>query len=149
MTPIAVTGVGLVWIKATPEAVMSQLDTFPTYKEWMPNVEETKVVKREGKRVDVFFKLSILGNEVHYTTIHEIDKENNVIRFRCDDSAPKKNVEDFTGAWVLKPFEGGTILAYTLDLNTGMAVPGFIQKWLSNAGLKKTVKAVKEQVEGK
>jgi len=143
-------GVALIMINASKDKVMATLGAYETYPTWMPNTKKTTVINRAGNRSDVEFQLSILGNKIQYTCIHDTDKDKGTIRWRMDDARPKKNVEDSVGAWVLKPHGNGrTIVAYTVAVDTGMAVPKIIQNWLTNKSLKKVVKAVKKEVEGK
>ncbi|MCZ7586129.1 MAG: SRPBCC family protein [Deltaproteobacteria bacterium] len=143
-------GVALIMIDAPPDKVMAALDSFETYPSWMPNTKQTKVVKREGNRVDVEFELSIVGSQVTYTCIHEVNKDAGTVRWRMDDAKPKKNVADSVGAWVVKAHgDGKSIVAYTVAVDTGMSVPKFIQNWLTNTSLKKVVKSVRDKVEGK
>ncbi|MBZ0270569.1 SRPBCC family protein [bacterium] len=141
-------GIAIVLVKAPKAQVLKALDDFETFPEWMPNTKKTKVVRRDGDRVDVLFELSIVGNKVSYTVIHEVKPEEGYIRWRLDDAKPKKNVEDSVGAWVLR--ENGdnqTIVAYTVAVDTGMSVPKFIQNWLTKKSLTSVVKAVRDRVE--
>ncbi len=142
-------GVGLILINAPKDKIMSVLQDYSTYPKWMPNTKKTKVLSKTPTSSSVEFELSILGNQVYYTVIHKVDKNKGSIQWRMDDSKPKKNVKDSVGAWVLKAHGAGTIVAYTVEVDTGVSVPKFIQSWLSNSSIKKVLKAVKEQVEGK
>lgn len=142
-------GIGLVYIKAEPSKVLAAIEDFSTYTAWMPNVKKAQVVNKAAHRVDVEFELGILGNTIKYTTIHEVNEAEGKIRWRLDDAKPKENVADSVGAWVLKPHKEGTIVAYIIDVDTGMSVPKIIQSWLTNKSLKSVLAALKERVEGK
>jgi len=144
-------GVALILVHASKDKIMAALDSFETYPTWMPNTNSTKVVLRQGDRVDVEFDLTVaLVIPVHYTVIHKIDKGAGTIQWRMDDSKPKKHVKDSTGAWVIKPLdENKCVVAYTVSVDTGAAVPKSIQDALTNTSLPKVVKAVRERVEGK
>ncbi len=141
--------VALIIINAPKDRIMAELAKYETYPQWMPSTKKTTVVSRGDTASSVEFELSILGQSVRYTVIHKIDKAKGTIQWRMDDSKPKKNVKDSVGAWVLKAHGNKTIIAYTVQVDTGVSVPKFIQKWLSNTSLKKVLKAVKKQVEQK
>ncbi len=142
--------VALVLIHAPMDKVIEAIDDFETYLEWMPNVERTEVLLRKGNRRDVTFVLDVLWNEVKYTCIHRIDPARGVFEWRMDDSKEKKNVADSTGAWVMKSLgENKTAVAYTVLLDTGIAIPGFIEEYLAGSSLPKVAKALKDRVEGR
>jgi ribosome-associated toxin RatA of RatAB toxin-antitoxin module len=141
--------VALIIINASKDHIMGELAKYETYPQWMPSTKKTTVISRSDTASSVEFELSILGQSVKYTVIHKIDKTKGTIQWRMDDSKPKKNVKDSVGAWVLKAHGNKTIVAYTVQVETGVSVPKFIQNWLSNSSLIKVLKAVKKQVEEK
>ncbi len=140
-------GIGFVYIKAKPDKIQAAVHDFGTYPSWMPNVKTTKVTNKTAERVDVEFMLSIMGNEIQYTTIHKVNPDG-TIQWRLDDAKPKKNVSDSVGAWVFKPHGEGTIVAYVIDVDTGMSVPKIIQNFLTNQSLKSVLKALRDRVGG-
>ncbi len=141
--------VALVIIHAPMDKVIAAIDDFETYPQWMPNVEHTKVLLRQGNRRDVTFVLDVLWNEVKYTCIHRIDPDRGVFEWRMDDSREKKNVADSTGAWVMKSLgDNKTAVAYTVLLDTGISIPDFIEEYLAGSSLPKVARALKDRVEG-
>ena len=142
-------GIALILVNASKDKIMNELKRYETYPQWMPNTKKTKVIERTATSSVVEFELGILGAQINYTVIHKINKENGTIQWRMDDNKPKNNVKDSVGAWVLKAHGDKTIVAYTVEVDTGVSVPKFIQNWLSNKSLIKVLKAVKGQVEGK
>jgi ribosome-associated toxin RatA of RatAB toxin-antitoxin module len=100
-------------VKAPPEKVWGVVTDYEHYKDFMPNVKESKVLKREGDDVVVHYVIAVPGPNVHYTLRHH-----HVAPGRIDISLEDDKGSIRTGGWRWEflPVDNGakTIMVYYL-----------------------------------
>lgn len=100
-------------VKTTPDRVWSVLTDYEHYVDFMPNLDEIKVTKREGADVVIEYELEVPGPNMDYTLIHR-----HVPKTRIDVILANDEGDIQTGAWrwELIPHQNGgqTILVYSL-----------------------------------
>lgn len=100
-------------VKATPAKVWRVLTDYEHYVEFMPNLDEIEITKREGADVVIAYELEVPGPNMDYTLIHH-----HVPKTRIDVTLADDEGDIQTGAWrwELIPHQNGsqTILVYSL-----------------------------------
>ena len=100
-------------VKATPAKVWRVLTDYEHYVEFMPNLDEIEITKREGADVVIAYELEVPGPNMDYTLIHH-----HVPMTRIDVTLADDEGDIQTGAWrwELIPHQNGsqTILVYSL-----------------------------------
>lgn len=103
-------------VDATPETVYGVITDYANFADFMPQVEECKVVKeRDGGGKDVEFKLkfkvSVMTQRIQYTARFHTYVPNEKVAFEY----VKGDIKDGGGSYVLLPYEGGkkTLLFYS------------------------------------
>lgn len=105
---------GGIVINAPTDKVYQTLIQFDKYYEFMPSTEDCKVVKDEGNRKDVYFRIkfefSVLSWEVEYV-LHQEFVTNSEMFWTLAQS--KDNlITEATGSWKLYPLPGGKTAAF-------------------------------------
>lgn len=135
-------------VATAPAEIWSVLTDWPSYPRFMPNTVETAVRKREPRRAWLSQHLRVFWADVRYGVVWELDPEAGRVRFALDPGVPS-DIAATEGVWQLAPLpgEGGTLLRYEAHVDTGMAVPDFVQSALTRRSLPNLVRAVREEAE--
>jgi ribosome-associated toxin RatA of RatAB toxin-antitoxin module len=100
-------------VKASPDKVWSVLTDYRHYVEFMPNLDEIEITRREGADVVIDYELEVPGPNMDYTLIHH-----HVPKTRIDITLADDEGDIQTGAWrwELIPHRNNsqTILVYSL-----------------------------------
>jgi ribosome-associated toxin RatA of RatAB toxin-antitoxin module len=100
-------------VKATPDRVWRVLTDYENYVDFMPNLDEIEITKRQGADVVIDYELEVPGPNMDYTLIHH-----HVPKTRIDVTLADDEGDIQTGAWrwELIPHQNGgqTILVYSL-----------------------------------
>jgi hypothetical protein len=100
--------VGITFIKAEPDKVWEVMTNFDRYVEFMPQLVDLKVEKKEGNSVEVFQEVEIPGPNAKYTLRMDLDKATYSMRATYIRGSLKG------GSWSyqIKAFNGGSLLYY-------------------------------------
>jgi carbon monoxide dehydrogenase subunit G len=140
-------GLAMVIVNAPEAQVWKYLPAFDTYTEFMPRMIGSKIYSNEGSKIGVQYELKIAIKKVKYHCMHDVHPDKGYLEWNLDASQ-KNDIADTTGYWVTKKHgEGKTIIAYSVSVDTGIAVPKMIQDYLTKKDLPNVVKAVKKRIE--
>jgi ribosome-associated toxin RatA of RatAB toxin-antitoxin module len=134
-------------IRHPPKQVWHVLVDFESRPEYISDVEEIAIVRREGNRVWADEHLRFLFTDVRYRVINTIDPEAGSISWKLDESAPH-DIADVQGLWRVTPYSGEreTLLSYRTRIDTGRGVPGFVQNLLLRRSLPDFIRSLQEEV---
>lgn len=105
-------------VRAKPWQVfrrMLRLNDFPTY---MPNVKESRMIAREGRKVKTQWSVEIDGIPMSWLEEEVIDRKDFKISFRVLEG----DFEKFDGQWFLKPHPQGTEVQIEVAAKIGIPV---------------------------
>ncbi len=129
-------------VGVSPDAFYAVISDYEAYPEFLPLLEDVRVVRREGDVVDAEF------------TLHLIKRLRYTLRL---DGRPGLGLSwtllegDFVanaGGWTLEPLPDGTTRAhYRLHVEVGIFVPGAIVTRLVGRDLPQTLEAFKARAE--
>jgi ribosome-associated toxin RatA of RatAB toxin-antitoxin module len=141
----SVTALGIV--PASPAQVWAVVTDWEAYPRFLPNTEQTRVVRVEGSRVWLSQHLRLAFTDVRYGTVWTLEPERGVGRFALDPDAPH-DVAALEGSWQLAPLGDGaeTFVRYAFWVDTGRPVPGFVQQALTRLSLPGVVRGVRDEV---
>ena len=140
----------VVLINAPWEKILKTLVNFPAMKEFMPRVKSCKKISGDDKQMIVHWSLSIAWTSIEYRLLTNVDKEKKMLSWKMDTTYKDHDIRDTTGFWKFHSVEGDTsktIAEYSLTLDTGMMVPGFVQNYLTKKDLPNVANSVKKRVE--
>lgn len=100
-------------IKATPDKVWRVLTDYEHYVDFMPNLDEIEIVKRQGADVVIEYELEVPGPNMDYTLIHRHAPKTRIDITLADDEG---DIQTGAWRWELIPHQNGsqTILVYSL-----------------------------------
>ncbi len=100
-------------VKASPDRVWSVLTDYDHYVEFMPNLDEIEITRREGSRVVIAYELEVPGPNMDYTLIHQHTPKKTIEITLADDEG---DIQTGAWRWELIPHQNGgqTILVYSL-----------------------------------
>ena len=115
-----------------PEKLWELMTDYAKYGEFLPKIEEMKVLGRQGNVATVYHQLGIMWVDVAYTLFMNENRALGRISWTLDPSA-KNDVNDTTGFYEMVPYEHGrkTVMSYQTWVDTGMAVPAFVENFLT------------------
>lgn len=130
-------------IAASPARLMAVITDFARYPEFLPEMEEAVVLRREGPVHVVHFAIRLVRRIEYTLELRQLDElrlEWNLVdgSFRAND-----------GGWTLEPLDGGarTRAHYRVAIELGMFVPGSVMKTLVEKSLPATLAAFKARAE--
>lgn len=141
----AVSAAGIV--AASPEELWEVLTDWASYPRFMPNIADTRIRRLEGGRAWLSQHLRVFFTDVRYGAIWELEPEIGQLRFALDPDVPH-DIAAQEGSWRLTPLPngGGTLVRYEARVDTGRAVPEFVQTALTRRSLPGLIRAVREEV---
>lgn len=141
-------GVAYIRINATPEGIFKTILDYEKYKEFYPHVKDSRLYKQEGNLWFARFKLSLAGViSVTYHCRHVYDSKANTLTWTLDKEK-KNDLNQTAGFWKIWPEkEGGSLLGYSIFIDSGMSVPKFVEDMATGYGLKKVATCMKQRVE--
>ncbi len=112
---------------ASPQRVFDIVTDFDSYPLWAADLKEVVVEARdsEGRAVRVRFRAAAFGRSTTYTLAYNYDdapSRLSWVQAQGDITARVDGTYEFT------PVEGGTEVAYHLEVDLKMPLPGFIKQ---------------------
>jgi ribosome-associated toxin RatA of RatAB toxin-antitoxin module len=140
-------GLAIGYIKTGKDKIIDTILKYEDYPQFMPHVKSAEVYTRTDAQVDVNFKIEVAFVKLSYYLTHKVDRANGVITWTLDKTK-KNDIAGTDGFWGLKPYKDGTIVYYTVSVDTGRAVPKTIEDYLTKRDLPNIVKTMRKRVEG-
>ena len=142
-------GVAIRDIEASPEEVWSRILDFDAYPEMIDSVKECEVYDRDDSTIKTRIVVGAAGMKYEYNIDHTYDASKGHLSWTLDDSR-KNDLSSSDGYWSVAPHptkEGWTRVYYSVDVQVGRWVPGFVAKVLRSQGLKQATEWVKAEAE--
>ena len=140
-------GLAVIVVNADPDTCWKYITQQTKMPEFMPRMISATEYMKEGNTRGVKFTIKILLSKISYHIIHTYDKGNYKLSYVLDKSK-ENDIADTSGFWKIEPFEGGkSLIAYTVSVDTGMAVPKAIQDYLTQKDLPNVVSTMKKRIE--
>lgn len=140
-------GVAFVIIDKAPEAAWAVLTDYQKMPEFMPRLHKVTIKQKTPERMKVLQELKIMFKTVEYTLDLQFNHEKKRMDWTLDKSV-ENDIKDTFGSWDFIPFENGkTLVAYTIAVNTGVAIPQFLEDYLTKKDLPEVLLSMKRRVE--
>lgn len=139
-------GFAIIMVNASKEKAWKYLTDFANYKQFMPRIIVSDIYHNADGKVGVSYVLKVLFKKVKYHCMHSFDKEKGVIKYWLDNNQ-KNDIVSTEGMWIIIPKGDKCLIAYTVAVDTGIAIPQAIQDFLTKKDLPNVVKAAKLRIE--
>ncbi len=135
-------------VRRPPGAVWSTLTDFESWPGFMPLIDATEIVRREGDQVWVRQRFSVMFVGMRHTSVYDLAPRAGEIRWALDEEEPA-DIASSEGTWQLVPVDGGTatLVRYRASMSAGRAVPGFVQDMLMKRSLRALLGNLRTEVE--
>jgi ribosome-associated toxin RatA of RatAB toxin-antitoxin module len=133
-------------VAATPAEVMAVLADFDAYPEWVGNLEEVEVLRRDrrGRGTRVAFRLRTPVLTAAYTLAYRYAPRDAGVSWTYVEGT----LEDLSGSYTLQPAtDGGTAVTYRLDVELGMPLPGLVKRQAARQIVRSALGDLKRRVE--
>jgi len=130
-------------INATPEQVLSVIADFDSYKDFLPEIEDCRLVREDSGTWDVRFTLKLVKRFRYVLRLEQTSPLQ--IRWHLLEGVFKSN----DGGWDLESLDDGkrTRATYFIDLQVGMFVPSSIMRNAVNRSLPDTVRRFRDETQ--
>lgn len=136
-------GLAMTLIDAPVDAVWGYLVDFEKQPEYMPRIETAVAYSEDGNETGIKQTVKVAWKTVIYHILETRDKENYILRWRLDHSK-ENDIAETVGSWQLVPYqETKTVAIYSLNVDSGMRVPKFIENFLMTRDLPGLLEALK------
>ena len=134
-------------IARPPAQVWSVLTDFERWPDFMPLVEKTQVAKRDGPRLWVAQRFSVMFVSMGHTTIYDLDARDGRLAWQLDTAEPH-DIAASQGSWQLVPLHDGheTLVRYAAQMRAGRGVPEFVESWLRGRSLENLLTSLRGEV---
>ena len=131
-----------------PEPVWQVVADFESRPQFVPGLKEARILRAEGDRQWVAEHLHAFFMDVRFVTIVTLDPEHGRVSWVLDRTAPH-DIADTTGSWDVVPLQERrvTLVRYRTAVDSGKAVPGFVEHFFTARSLPKMVDGVRLQVQ--
>lgn len=130
-------------------AVWGVLTAFESWPRFLPNLEKTEVLRREGNRVWLRNQISVLWVDVQTAPIYELYPRQGRITWRLDPTR-EQELERVEGAWQITPLgsRDGCLVEYQALVDAGRGIPRFVEEMLTRRSLPDVLRNLRREVEG-
>lgn len=113
-------------IAATPEVVRQVLLDFPRYPEWARDLKAVAIEERDdqGRATLVRFRAAGMGRSTSYTLRYDHQDPARVAWVLIKGDLTNK----LDGHYALTPVDAGTEVAYELEVELKVPLPGFVKR---------------------
>ena len=142
-------GIAVMDVNASTDKVWAVINDFPSYPNWIKELETIDVYEKSGAHTKVHFVLNVLFMDVEYWIDHTQRPNSNALTWELDYGR-HSDLDDSTGYWMVYPSPADPAksrVEYTVDIRLSGWVPGMVQEMLANKGLEQATTWVKKQAE--
>jgi len=131
-----------IYVGVRPETLFSVITDYESYPQFLSDMEDAKVVSRDGSVVEVEFTLNLI-KRVRYT-LRLTEEAPNKVSWSLVEGMFKRN----DGSWrLVEQPDGRTKATYRIELAVGVFLPGAIVHRLVGQTLPATLEAFRDRAE--
>jgi ribosome-associated toxin RatA of RatAB toxin-antitoxin module len=138
---------GSIDVQATPKQIMEVIADFESYPEWVGNLEEVEVLRRDryGRGSLVAFRLRTPVLSAEYTLAYRYAARAAGVSWTYEEGT----LDDLSGSYELEPLDGedATRVTYRLDVELGMRLPGLVTRQAAKQIVRSALNDLKRRVE--
>lgn len=141
-------GIGAIVVDRPLADVWAVVSHYEDKAEYQPRVEKVWVLEKQPDHLKVRMQINASVTTARYTADFQLDHEAHTVRWRLDKNAPDNTIKDCDGGYQLAEVEPGkTLVVYQGWVDSGRAVPRFIQEYMTRRSIPNLLRAVKKRVE--
>ena len=133
-------------VHATPAEVMAVVADFEAYPEWVANLEQVRVLRRDrrGRGTRVAFRLRTPLGDQAYTLAYRYQPKDAGVTWTYVEGT----LDDLAGSYELEPAaQGTTRVTYRLEVALGAPLPGLVKRQAARQIVRSALADLKRRVE--
>ena len=137
---------GTTEVLATPSEVMAVIADFEAYPDWVGNLEQVEVLRRDrrGRGTRVAFRLRTPLGDQAYTLAYRYQAKDAGVGWTYVEGT----LQDLAGSYTLEPTgDGTTRVTYRLEVDLGMPLPGLVRRQAARQIVRSALEDLKRRVE--
>ena len=141
-------GVAYVIINRPPQDAFAILQDYDKTPQFMPRLKKVTIKQRTPEHMKVVQVLHVfLFKSAEYTLDLNFDAAHKRMSWTLDKKADN-DIKDTFGSWNFVPYrQGKTLVVYEIAVDTGVALPGPLENYLTKRDLPGVLMAVKKRTE--
>ena len=141
-------GEGIALINADVDKCFKLFCDFNRQAQYFPRKKLSQIIKQEGNVYHVQKEFGFYVKDIRYVVEYTVDEENHTVKFRMLKDYPH-DLKESEGFFRFEKLEAKrTLFTYAVTkVDTGLAVPKFIQDYLSSKDLPAVVENAKKFIE--
>ena len=134
-------------VNKPPAAVWAVMLNYQTFHEFMPRLERVEVLEKTKDAMKVTQTVRGPLGLIRYTLDLTFKRAQRTVSWALDKSR-KHDIADTFGAWEFLPYrQGKTIVRYTTTVDSGIAVPRFVEDFLIKKDLPEVLLSMRRRTE--
>ena len=134
------------FIRASKDKLLETLLDYASYPQYMSRMQKAEVYERTTTQVNVKFTIKLLITVVYHLK-HYFNRATGTMTWELDRSKPN-DIRDTTGSWYFQPYKNGCIAFYSVTVDSGHAIPGWLEDYMTKRDLPNILRAVRTRVGG-
>jgi len=134
------------YIRASKDKLMDTLLDYTSYPQYMPRMKKAEIYERTSAQVNVKFTIKLVITVVYHLK-HYFNRPAGTMTWELDRSKPN-DIRDTTGSWFFQPYRNGCIAYYSVTLDSGHAIPGWLEDYMTKRDLPNILRALRTRVGG-
>jgi ribosome-associated toxin RatA of RatAB toxin-antitoxin module len=135
-------------VDAPATSVMSVLQNYASYKEFLPNFQASRVLSRRGSSALVYLQVSVLRGASKIwaeVKLRELPAQGSTRSIEC--TMTKGNVDQFKALWQVTPFDQNrSLVAFQILVDPDLPLPSSLINDENQKNARKVVRALRSRV---
>jgi len=134
-------------VDSPPASVWKIVSDCARYKDRLPHVATSKLVKKDGNKVTCEVTLSVPFPMPNLTAVTEAVHDENPAKMTRTWTLVRGDYEINDGSWEIVPIKGGasSLVTYRVHAKPKAAVPGFIKNMAQKKALPELIERLREE----
>ena len=140
--------IGIVHIKAPPRVVLEEVVNLQARVEEVSLIDDIELYIDENDQKGVRWEVSMVGIDVQFHVLYQIDWENGWCSFDLDPTK-ENSISASSGSYKTEPIANGTRLYYRSHASSSNAAPSWVRKTLTQHSMKQQINGIKARAEAR
>jgi hypothetical protein len=140
-------GVGAIVVDAAIADVWAVVSHYDDKADYMPRVDKVEILARTPSLMKIRMTVDATVTTARYTAFFQIDESQHRIHWVLDASARDNTIAGCDGEYLLFPLAPNrTLLVYRTWVDSGLAVPRFIQDHMAKKSIPELLHALQKRI---
>jgi len=134
------------FMRASKDKLMTTLLDFNSYPQYMPRMQKAETYQTTPTQISVKFTIKMLITVVYHIK-HYFNRAGGTMTWELD-KAQKNDIRETTGSWYFQPYKNGCLAFYSVTLDSGHPIPGWLEDYMTKRDLPNILRVLRTRVGG-